>query len=330
MKTKIFIGFAISVILVVFFAGCATKVNNIVFKVKPDNAMLERAAKLKVYEIQPVREDRKTFDTYTKQLFQEGLKGDPIQVNDVISVSDMQKSSNFMMLELSTGYLSFNHGMSDQIDDKPGNLPNDNESIKIAQSFLQKNNMEPGNLKEMVPAHVGWIRSASFDPNTGNEGPVRDQMRIVYFSRNLDEVPVIGSGSKMIVRIGDNGEIVGGSRRWAEIDSGRELKLEELRSIKTIIGDIESFLKREMELTDKIEINNFILVYYDNGGKYIQPALAYEATITGKELKYSYLGQTALLQNPPERVGPEPVSVEAKKMLKTPSPKEKPPTTEKD
>jgi hypothetical protein len=193
-----------------------------------------------------------------------------------------------------------------------------------------KNKLGPGNPTEMTLAHVGHIRSVSFDPNTGEHGPVRDQMLTVYFQRKLNGVPVIGSGSKMIVRIGDDGKVVGGARRWTEFGRARALTRKDLRSVRQLTQDIETFLSKELGEAERIEVVQFTPVYYDNGGKYIQPALAYEANVIGKDLQYAYLGQTALLRDPPERVGPAPVSREARRLVKKSSPDEEPPTGEAD
>lgn len=337
MNSRILMGVVVSVALVLLIGSCGqikplkhTPEQRVVFKAKLSDDILARAAKLQVYTLQPTKADRGTFDAWARQLFGGELSGMAVQVNGVISMADAKKSSNFMMLELKTGYLSFNRGMADQIDDKPGKLPNDDKAVEIAREFLQKNKLGPGDSKEMTLAHVGHIRSASFDPKTGKKGPVRDQILTIYFGRKLNGVPVIGSGSRMIVRIGDGGELVGGARRWTERGRGRSLEKKDLRSVGELTKDIETFLSKEMGKAERIEIVQFILVYYDNGGKYIQPALAYEANVIGKDLKYAYLGRTALLRSPPERVGPEPVSTEAMRLLKKSSPDEKPPTGKSD
>lgn len=361
MKTKILMKLAVLVAVVVLAESCGPEVlpspalgQQIVFKEMPSEEILARAAKLQVYELQPVEIDRGSFDSLAKQLFPGGLEGRPVQVNGVIGMSDAEKPSNFMMLELETGYLSFTHGMANQIDDKPGNLPSDDKAVEIARDFLRKNNLRPGNVEEMVLGRIGRVHSTSFDPRTGKKGPVRDQMLTVYLARQIDNIPVIGSGSKMIVRIGDEGEVVGGARRWTELGHGRRLKPEDLRSISELMKDIEIFLSQEMNQippqlsvkiaageippfpAQRIEIIQFALVYYDNGGKYIQPALGYEANVrgtnpqTGKEWEYYYFGQTALLRDPPERVGPEPVSEEARRSLRRSLPEKRPPAREAD
>ncbi|MCP4456260.1 MAG: hypothetical protein GY809_32785 [Planctomycetes bacterium] len=333
MKPRILISLAILVALAALFGSCA-KIEppkpgpdqQIVFKTKLSDDMLARAAKLSVYTLQPAGVDRGTFDMRAQQLFGRELSGTAILANGVITMAGTSKASNFMMLDLGTGYLSFNRGMADQIDDKPGNLPSDDKAVDLAREFLNKNKLGPGHLKEMTLAHVGHIRSASFDPKTEIQGPVRDQMLTIYFGRKLNDVPVVGSGSTMIVRIGDEGKVVGGARRWTEHDAGRSLKVKDLRSVEQLTKDIQTFLRKELSTAKRIEVVQFILAYYDNGGKHIQPVLAYEANVTGDDLKYAYLGQTALLRSPPERVGPEPLSKEAQRSVKKSSPNAQPST----
>jgi hypothetical protein len=337
MRTKRLMKFVVSVAIVALIGSCRwierigpIARQRIVFEAELSDDMLVQAAKLRVYELQPAGVNRRTFEGRAKRLFGDELKGSVVQANGVISVVDTEKESHFMMLELNTGYLSFNRGMADQIDDKPNNLPSDEKAVQIAQDFLRDNDLGPGNTKEMFLARVGHIRSATFDPKTGKEGPVRNQMQTVHFARKLDDVPVMGSGSKIIVRIGDGGKVVGGARRWSEIGRSRGLEKKNLSSVSRLKKGIRTFLNNEMDEFERIEIVQFIIAYYDNGGKYIQPVLAYEAKVIGKELSYAYLGQIALLHKPPERVGPEPVPREAMRSLKRPSLDEKPPVRKPD
>ena len=157
MKIRILMKLAVLVAVVVLAESCGPGVlpspalgQQIVFKEMPSEEILARAAKLQVYELQPVEVDRRSFDSLAEQLFPGGLKGEPVQVDGVIGMSDAQKPSNFIMLELETGYLSFTRGMADQIDDKPGNLPSDDKAVEIAHDFLRNNNLWPGNSEEMV------------------------------------------------------------------------------------------------------------------------------------------------------------------------------------
>jgi hypothetical protein len=322
--------FVVLLTVIASYGHVQAQTKRIVFTAKPAEDMLARAARLQVYPLQPPRLDRRTFDAQAEQLFRGELRGEAVQGNGTISLADTEKTSHFMSLELRTGYLSFNRGMADQIDDRPGKLPPDKEAEAIAREFLRKNDLGPGNPEEMELARIGHIKSSSFNPETGKKGPVLDQMVTVYFGRRLDGVPVTGSGSKMIVRIGDGGEVVGGARRWTERGRGRRLNREQLRSGDELMKDIRTFLSREMGESEEIRIVQFLLVYYDNGGKFIQPALAYEATVKGKELGFAYLGQTALLREPPERVGPEPVSREALQAIRKPSRDIKPPAKDAD
>ncbi|MDH4239732.1 MAG: hypothetical protein OEW48_09230 [Phycisphaerae bacterium] len=331
MKRMIQSSIAVSIVLATLIGGCRpAQEQRIVFTAKISDDILTRAADLQVYMLQPSKADRSTFDSWAKQLFGDVRIDTAAQIDGLISISDPKNGSNFMMLDLETGYLSFNRGMADQIDDKPGKLPSDDEAVKLALAFLQKSKFTPADPKEMTLAHIGRIRSASFDPTTGNVGSVRDQMLTIYFDRKLNGVPVIGSGSKMLVRIGDGGQVVGGARRWTERAQGQRIEKKDLRSVAELTKDITSFLSQEIGAAERIEIVQFILTYYDNGGKYIQPVLAYEAKVTAKGMQYAYLGQTALLQSPPERVGPEPISKEALQSLKKSSPELKPPTGKPD
>jgi len=248
-----------------------------------------------------------------------------MQVGDMIAMSDDQ--SNFAMFDRASGLLSFSMGMADQIDERPGELPGGREARAIARDFLTRNELWPRDEKQVTNPYIGHIRSASFNPETGEEGKAMLQMLTVYFGRMVDDTEVIGSASKMIVQIGDGGKVVGAGINWREIGQALPISARQLRSSDQIMQDIQTLLRREFVQGESLAVKQLGLFYYDNGGEYIQPVIGFEAQVRAGEMPpYSYFGQVALLTSPPELVGPEPLSREAREMLQQ-SPQELAPAT---
>ena len=70
----------------------------------------------------------------------------------------------------------------------------------------------PKSQKELHLLHSGGLRADS--PN--GQGVI-DKMLTLTYGRYLDGVPVIGSGSKIVVHVGDQGEVTGLIHKWREI-----------------------------------------------------------------------------------------------------------------
>jgi len=303
------------VTLVVLASALATVVSvgqvagpKISFDVKIDPAMLERAAGLNVYKLGA--------PTITENLLpaiQRGLFGDgsvkPVRTGEFLALSDAQRPSYFLMLNPRTGYLSFDRGLADQIDEKAGTFPDDAGAQRLAQDFFAKLDLLPAVRDEIVFDHTSHIFSASFDPQTGRQGKALPQVLVVYFARQLDGVRVIGPGSKLIARFGDGGEIVGGSVRWRPATRMNSAKALGLRNVDQVRRDITAFLAREQNEASSIVVQKIGLSYFDQDGAYIQPVVGYEALIQrGRNMSERYLGQTPVLLKPVENVVPTAVT----------------------
>jgi len=295
-----------------------------------DPALIRRAADLKVYKLQPPKLKSGMFGDLAGRLFPGGLRGKTVKADKAMAWSDDANPDNFMMLDTGSGLFSMSRGMAGQIDDKPGKLPDDAKAADLARTFLKQNDLGPRNDKEMVLAHIGRIRSRSYDPGKGVEGPIRDQMLTVNFSRLVDDTGIIGGASKMIVQIGDDGNVVGAGIRWRELGAGKLVGAKALRTPEQLRRDIQSFLTNELRLARQVDIRQLGLFYYDNGGDYLQPVIGYEAKVEMTNGPSSYFGQTALMLKPPERVGPEPVTKGMRAAVRKGPPETKPPTQKGD
>lgn len=295
------------------------------FQAQLSPELLKRAENLRVLRLAPPKFDEGFLQELLARTAPGLSGGERTQVGAMFAVSD--PGGNFAMVDRESGLLSFSFGMVDQIDDRPGELPDERRARAIARDFLVQNGLGPANLEQLTSPYVGHIRSASFNPETGEESRPMLQMLTVYFGRMIDDTEVIGNSSKMIVQIGDGGKVVGAGVNWREVARALPVGARNLRSADQITQDIQTFLRREFVAGQRLVVRQLGLFYYDNGGQYIQPVIGFEVRVQSGEMPpYSYFGQTALLTNPPELVGPAPLAEEALKALQQ-GPQDMAPTT---
>jgi hypothetical protein len=60
--------------------------------------------------------------------------------------------------------------------------------------------------------HVGGLASQAF--RDGEPGPIVEKLMTLHFGRSINGIPVQGPGSKIIIDIGDGGEIVNFAKKW--------------------------------------------------------------------------------------------------------------------
>lgn len=298
------------------------------FEAKLSPELLERALKLRVFRLAPPRFDEGFFEQFVDARLG-GFDGERVRMGNLIAIADDR--SNFAMLDTETGMISFSQGMADQIDERPGDLPDGRRARALAREFLMEAGLWPRGEKQVTSPHIGHIRSATFNPETGEESGPMLQMLTVYFGRMIDDTEVIGSASKMIVQIGDGGKVVGAGVNWREIAQAMPLSQRQLRSSDQLTSDIQNFLRREFVQGERLTVRQLGLFYYDNGGDYIQPVIGFEVKVQAGEMQpFTYFGQVPLLTNPPELVGPAPLSEEALKLLQQGSQEAAPPTEQGD
>jgi len=288
------------------------------FSANVSGDLLEAAQKLNVYKLAPSNLNRGSLSQLQNGIFGRGLGGEPVTAGQLMGMSDPDNPSNFLMLDARSGYLSFDKGLADEIDENAGNLPGDGEAEGIARELFAKLNIGPKNEKELVLGRISRIRSQSFDPATGKEGDILTQALVVQLARELDGVRVIGPGSKLIARIGDRGNVVGGSSRWRDVADAQPMQRQKQLNARQIQAGIASFLKRELGQAKGVQVTGMGLFYYD-GGNFIQPIIGYEASVQhGERVKETYFGQFAILASPPEAVMVGPVSSKLKEAIGKP------------
>jgi len=218
--------------------------------------------------------------------------------------------------DLTTGNFAFNKFSKEYLGDFVPKLPGREEAIKISEKFLHDKGLFPKKEEQLKLVHEGGLRAQSV------KGPIVDKLITLTYGRIIDSLQVIGAGSKIIVNIGDKGDVLGLTYRWREVNetSGkRQIKQAELISRE----DAESLLKRQIAQefgpTAQYDIKSVNKTYYDNNGNFLQPVFAFETVINlgDKQLKpIRYLGVIPLLKNPPEPLKLLDIDPKAKDQIK--------------
>lgn len=216
-------------------------------------------------------------------------------------------NGNFAFSKLNKAYLG---------DFKP-QLPAKNEAVKISETFLRGKALFPKNQAELQLVHTGGVRAQTVG------GPVIDKMITLTYGRVIDSMQVIGAGSKIIVNIGDKGEVIGLTRRWRELDASgkREVKSEERISREEAEAQAKRQIQQEFGAQAAYEVKSVTKSYYDNNGAILQPVYAFETIIQLNSRQKEtgpirYLCVIPMLKDSPEPLNLLQLDPKAKEMLK--------------
>jgi len=200
------------------------------------------------------------------------ITGDKQRFNGVID------PSAFVEINTTTGDISFSKGFAgyeDEIDTP--NLPMGQDAVRRALQHLRELDMLPGNPREVVVNHVGGLRMGSVD----EQGITREFQKLttVHFGRKFGGIPVGGPGSKIIVHLGQGGELVGLHRRWNELEpiqheAGDFVALEEASA------RITEQLAREWNRAESIQAGRPEFGFFDDGKGTVEPAWFTQATLS--------------------------------------------------
>ncbi len=208
--------------------------------------------------------------------------------------------SEFYEVNEAEGHFSFSKNLGRYMGNYKPSLPEPKSAQEIAKKFLTENKLMAENPGEMQLIHSGGLRS---DDENGN---VIDKMVTLTYGRVLDGVPVIGRGSKIVVNVGDKGEVVGLTRNWKAFSKRNELKPSEVKAEAEMQREFEAQVIQQFGKGTKPEIKRSYMVYFDNGGKFLQPVMAYETNIrldkAGEIKEFPYLGIIEAMRTPREKL----------------------------
>ena len=231
-------------------------------------------------------------------------------------------ASQHVEQDLTTGNITFNKGMKAYMGDAVPQLPSPDEAQKIAETYLKANNFFPKNQGEFTLLHQGGLRATSvLDGNKA--GKVIDKLITLNYGRVLDSLPVMGRGSKIVVKVGNKGEIVGMIRRWREFSAEpkKQVAVQEMITAEEANALAKRQIASEFGEKATFTINKSSKAYYDNNGTILQPVYAFETTVTlegqNKNIQpINYLCIIEALKNSPEPLQLTRVEPRAKETIK--------------
>lgn len=215
---------------------------------------------------------------------------------------DKQDAARHFTIDTDTGDISFHKGMRGYTDLKPvAGLPKgEDNAVKQAKAILSELKLMPENEREMVVRHVGGLKLVERSED-GKTTEV-DKLVTVHFGRKLDGIDVGGPGSKIVVSMGRNGELVALTRRWTEVR--KEAKsTKQFYSKPVVEQNLKARLSKELVKARSIQLAAPEVGYYDDGKGNIEPAyfftadLEYEAPEKGEQIKEKYFGALPALSD---------------------------------
>jgi hypothetical protein len=264
-----------------------------------------------------------------KRLLDVSAPGDLYRSNEntVYYVSPKDVTETFEC-DLNNGNFTYNKSLKKYAGDYAPKLPTQEEALKEAEQFLNTQELLPKNRNELTLAHFGGLRSTSVIGGK-RAGPVIDKLVTLSYGRTIDNTPVIGPGSKIVVNLGDKGEVMGLIRRWREVSaSSRKLvPPEELVSQQEAEERANRQIVSEYGDASSHKILGSRRAYYDNNGSILQPVYAFEVAVTLRDPKvrpFNYLCVIPMMKNSPEPLNLTGIDPRAKEMIKNGKPGEKP------
>ena len=199
------------------------------------------------------------------------LSSSPITPDGKVLFHDVDDSSTLLYVDTRSGSVAFSRGTKDisGTHDTPS-LPTTEEAPAIATDLLKELQLAPVDTTEVVVEHVGGLRMGVLNPDGSTDQ--FEKIRTVRLGRVLDGTKVKGPGSRIILQLGEQGELRGLVHRWRELTP-------------TVVLPVEKFTPRELrrmidfrisQATAKateVEFESAKLVHYDDGQGTIEPVI---------------------------------------------------------
>ena len=224
--------------------------------------------------------------------------------------------------DLNNGNFEFSKITKAYLDNDALKLPSEQEAIRIAQDFLKTNGIAAKNGGEIRLVHSGGIRSQSI-ANGKQAGPIIDKVRTLTYGRIIDSLPVIGAGSKIVIQIGDKGQVLGVTRRWRELEGATKtaIKAEEMITEKEAGELVKRQIAAEFGANATFEIVGTQKSYYDGNGNILQPVFAFNTLVKLNDQDRNiqpikYLSIIPMLKNSPEPIKLTTIDPKAKEMIR--------------
>jgi hypothetical protein len=221
---------------------------------------------------------------------------------------------------LVTGDIRFHRNFARYMGDYEPRLPSTDEAIKAAELFLEENKLLPGNPSELKIVHIGGLRATTVIDGK-QAGPVIDKLITLNYSREINRLPVIGPGSKMIMDIGEKGEVLSLTRHWRELSpKAREISPAEMFSLDEAQRLAKLQIGKEFGKRAAFELLGSQLAYFDNNGRLLQPVYAFQAKIflpDEQTQAFEYVSVIPVLKKSPEQLNLTKLDPKALRVIKS-------------
>ena len=240
--------------------------------------------------------------------------------NTVYYVDDSDLNTTFEQ-NLGNGNFSFSKVTTGYMNTTP-QLPEREAAEKIAQRYLTEKGLYPKNGNELKLVHSGGVRSQNVINGT-KAGTIVDHLLTFTYGRMIDSLPVIGAGSKIIVQVGDKGEVYGVTRQWREVTYQNRKLVAPTEMISEAIAKERAAeqIRSEFGANSRFEITSTKKSYYDGNGNILQPVYAFNTMIymddpnaTAQPVRYLCI--ISMLKNSPEPIGLTALDPRAKTMIR--------------
>jgi hypothetical protein len=200
------------------------------------------------------------------------------ETGTALMVQSKDVPTRYLRINTKTGDLSFNRGMDRYM--KPGTtpgLPVEGEAIDVAFGHLKALGLGPEDWSQLVVQAVGGLGMGVSD----EKGRTRqyEKLTAVHFARQIDGVDVGGPGSKIVVYLGSDGELVGLHRRWGELRDAYGISKRSVLKPAEIEQRAVEHLQKEWYEASHILTKAPDLGYYDDGKGRIEPAYFLQAEV---------------------------------------------------
>lgn len=169
------------------------------------------------------------------------------------------------------------------------NLPSETSAPELALDMIAQIDFGPVHADELVLAHVGGL-SLGVQAADGTSQTF-EKLRSVFFGRRVDGKKVMGPGSRMVVQLGEGGELHGVIRRWHEFD-GTPIPAAAKHTPAELGQMLRSRLHDTSSRARDVRFESAELVLYDDGEGVMEPAIRFVYQLT---IDSEYLDETGTM-----------------------------------
>jgi len=218
---------------------------------------------------------------------------------DIKRYQSVSNQDSYLEINNNINTILFNKGYDFTKRESTSSLPTEKTAVVFAKKHLKNLDLLPDD-SELVLQNIGGVNMDVYNPRTGDKGSYK-KLVIVRYGREISGLPVVGPGSRIIVKLGSNGQLNGLVYNWTNYSTENISIESEIRSIDSLDQEINKKL-RSAAKNGTSGSTKKELVMYDDGKGHIEPAIYVKTDIefgTGNEIiKSQYDFYVPLLKSP--------------------------------